>query len=203
MYIHWIEICYLKTLNAYLPCRTWSINTIKFNFLLPNPYSQSYGFFSTHVWMWELVHKKRLSTKWLMLLNYGVGEDSLRVAWTARRSNQSIMKGNQPWIFIGRTDAEAEAPILWPPDAESTHWKRPRCWKRLKAGGEGDDRGWDGWMTSSTQWTWVWTNCRRWWRTGKPGVLQSMGSQRAGHDWVTEQQQLPNHDLSADFCINI
>ena len=69
---------------------------------------------------------------------------------------------------------------------EATHWKRPRYWERLKVGGEGDDRGWDGWMASLTQWTWVWASSRSWWWTGKPGVLQSMGSQRAGHDWVTE-----------------
>ena len=64
--------------------------------------------------------------------------------------------------------------------------KRPWCWERLRAGGEGDDRGWDGWMASLTQWTWVWTNYRRRRRTGKPGVLQSMGSQRVRHNWVTE-----------------
>ena len=67
-----------------------------------------------------------------------------------------------------------------------TRWKRPWCWERLRAGGEGDDRGWDGWMASLTQWTWVWTSSRSWWWTGKPGVLQSMGSKRVGHDWVTE-----------------
>ena len=69
-----------------------------------------------------------------------------------------------------------------------THWKRPWCWERLRAGGEGGSRGWDGCMASPTQRTWVWANSRRWWGTGKPGVLQSMGSQRVGHDWVTEQQ---------------
>ena len=69
---------------------------------------------------------------------------------------------------------------------ELTHWKRPRCWGRLKVGGEGDDRGWDGWMASLTQRTWIWAGSRSWWWTGKPGVLQSMGSQRVGHDWVTE-----------------
>ena len=69
---------------------------------------------------------------------------------------------------------------------ELTHWKRPWCWERFKAGGEGDDRGWDGWMESPTQWTWVWASSRSWWWTGKPGVLQSMGSQRVGHDWATE-----------------
>ena len=60
---------------------------------------------------------------------------------------------------------------------ELTHWKRPWCWERLKAGGEGDDRGWDGWMASPTQWTWVWVNSWSWWWTGRPGILQSMGSQ--------------------------
>ena len=67
-----------------------------------------------------------------------------------------------------------------------THWKRPWCWERLRAGGEGDDRGWDGWMASPTQWTWVWVNSESWWWTGRPGVLQLMGSQRVGHDWVTK-----------------
>ena len=70
-------------------------------------------------------------------------------------------KGNQPWIFIGRADSEAEAPILWPPDAK--RWligKKPWCWGRLKGGGEGGDRGWDGWMALLTQWTWVWANSR-------------------------------------------
>ena len=69
---------------------------------------------------------------------------------------------------------------------ELTHWKRTWCWERLKAEGEGDDRGWDGWMASITQWTWIWVSSRSWWWTGKPGMLQSMGSQRVRHNWVTE-----------------
>ena len=69
---------------------------------------------------------------------------------------------------------------------ELTHLKRSWCCKRLKAGGEGDDRGRDDWMASPTQWTWVWVNSRSWWRTGRPGVLQSMGLQRVGHKWATE-----------------
>ena len=69
---------------------------------------------------------------------------------------------------------------------EMTHWRRPWCWEKLKAGGEGNDRGWDGWRASPTQWTWVWVNSRSWWWTGRPGVLQSMGSQKVGYDWVTE-----------------
>ena len=67
-----------------------------------------------------------------------------------------------------------------------TNLKRPWCWERLKAGGQGDDRRWDGWMASPTQWTWVWVNSGNWWWRGKPGVLQSMGSQRVGHDWAIE-----------------
>ena len=69
---------------------------------------------------------------------------------------------------------------------ELTHLKRPRCWERMKAGGEGDDRGWDGWMASPTQCTWIWASSRSWWWTGKPGMLQSMRLQRVGHNWVTE-----------------
>ena len=89
-------------------------------------------------------------------------------------------------MFIGGTDVEAETAILWLPDAELTHLKRPWCWEGLGAGGEGDDRGWDGWMASLTWWMWVWVNSGRWWWTGMPGMLQFMGSQRVGHDWVTE-----------------
>ena len=69
---------------------------------------------------------------------------------------------------------------------EPTHWKRPLCWERLKAGGDRANRGWDGWMASLTQWMWVWASSRSWWWTGKPGVLQCLGSQRVRHDWVTE-----------------
>ena len=96
-------------------------------------------------------------------------------------------RGNQSWVFIGRTDAEAETPILWPPHAkELTHWKRPWCWERLREGEEGEDRGWAGWMASPIRWTWVWVNFGSWWWTGRPGVLQFMGSQRVGHNWATE-----------------
>jgi len=90
-------------------------------------------------------------------------------------------EGDQPWDFFGRNDAKAETPVLWPP-----HWKRLWCWEGLGAGGEGDDRVWDGWMASLTRWTWVWVNSRSWWWTGRPGVLRFMGSQRVGHDWATD-----------------
>ena len=74
---------------------------------------------------------------------------------------------------------------------ELTHLKRPWCWERLKAGGEADDRGGDGWMASSTQWTWVWACSRSWWWIGRPGILQSMGLQRVGQDWATELNWTP------------
>ena len=96
-------------------------------------------------------------------------------------------KGNQSCVFIGRTDVEAETPTLWQSWCEGlTHLKRPWYCIRLRAGGEGDSRGWDGWMASLTQWTWVWVNSWSWWWTGKPGMLWFMGSQRVGHAWVTE-----------------
>ena len=96
---------------------------------------------------------------------------------------------NQPWIFIGRSDAEAEATIFWPPDA-----KRWLIRKDFDAGKDwGQEKGtteyWDGWVALSTQWTWVWASSGRWWRPGKPGMLQSTGSQRVRHDWATEQWQ--------------
>ena len=93
-------------------------------------------------------------------------------------------KGNQSRMFTGKTDAEAE--YFGHLMQELTHWKRPWCWERLKAGREGDDRGWDGWMASPTRWTWVWASFGSWWWTGKPDVLQSMGLQRVRHDWATE-----------------
>ena len=95
-------------------------------------------------------------------------------------------EGDQPWDFFGRNDAKAETPILATLCKELTHRKRLWFWEGLGAGGEGDNRGWDGWMASPTWWTWVWVNSERWWWTGKPGVLRFMGLQRVRHDWETE-----------------
>ena len=93
----------------------------------------------------------------MMLLNCGI-EKTLESPLDSKEIKPVNPKGNQSWIFIGRTDAEAEAPILWPPDAkELTPWKRPWCWERLQVG-EGDDREWDGWMPSLSRWTWVWAS---------------------------------------------
>ena len=111
----------------------------------------------------------------------------LRVPWTTRRSNQSILKGTSPSIHWKDWCWSWNSNILAPWYKEPTHWKRPWCWERLKAGGKWENRGRDGWMTSLTQWTWVWASSGSWWWwTGKPGELQSMGSQRAGHDWATK-----------------
>ena len=111
----------------------------------------------------------------------------LRVPWTARRSNQSILKEINPNIHWKDWCWSWSSNTLATSCEELTSWKRPWCWEGLGAGGEGDDRGWDGWMASLIQWTWVWTSSRRWWRAGKPG-MQCMESQRVGHDWATEQQ---------------
>ena len=109
----------------------------------------------------------------------------LRVPWTARRSNQPIQRKSVLNIHW-KDDAEAETPILWPPDGKN--WligKDPAAGKDWRQR-EGDDRRWDGWMASPTWWTWVRASSRSWWWTGKPGVQQSMGSQRVGYNWATE-----------------
>ena len=93
-------------------------------------------------------------------------------------------KGNQSWIE--RTDTNLSSKTLATWCQELSHWKRPWCWERLKAGGEGDDRGWEDWMASPTRWTWVWASSGSWWWTGKPGMLQSVRSQRVRHNWATE-----------------
>ena len=97
-------------------------------------------------------------------------------------------KGNQPWIFIGRTDVESSYTLAtW--CKQLIHWKSPWYWERLRTGREGDDRGWDGWMASPIWWTWVWANSERLWRTEKPGMLQSMELQRVWHEWTTTTTQ--------------
>ena len=104
---------------------------------------------------------------------------------TVRRSNQSILKEtNHEYWKDGCWSRNSNTLATW--CEELTPWQRPWFWERLKAGGEGNDRGWDGWMASPTQWTWVWARSGYWWCTGKPGMLQSMGSQRVGHNWATE-----------------
>ena len=106
-------------------------------------------------------------------------------------------KGNQSWSFTGRTDAEAEAPILWllMQRTDSLEKTLMLAWERLKAGEEGDDRGWDGWMASPTWWIWVWASSGSWWWTGRPAMLQSMRLQRV--HWETELTVVENPPANA------
>ena len=132
--------------------------------------------------MWELDYKESWAPKnwsfWTVVLK------TLESPLDCKEIQLVHSKGNQSWIFTGRTYAEAETLATW--CEELTHLKRPWCWERLKAGGEGGDRGWDGWMAWPTQQTWVRVDSGSWWWTGRPGVLRFMGSQRVGHDWATE-----------------
>ena len=123
-----------------------------------------------------------------MLLNCGIGEDSwkslgLQGDPTSPSKMKSVLNVHwKDWCWNSNTLATR--------CEELTHLKRPCCWERLKAGGQRDDRGWDGWMASLTQCTWVWASSRSWWRTGKPGMLQSMGLQRTGLNWAIQKQQI-------------
>ena len=133
----------------------------------------------------ESYYKER-STKELMPLNCGVGEDSweslgLQGDPASLCYGKSVLNIHwEDWCWSWNSNTLA----TW--CEELIHWKRPWCWERLKAGGEGDNRGWDGWIASLTRWIWVWVSSGSWWWTRRPGVLQSMGSQRVRHYWMTE-----------------
>ena len=151
-------------------------------------HGQGYGLCSSHVQMWEQDHKEGWAPKnWCF--QTVVLEKTLESPLDSKEIKSVNLKGNQPWILIGRTDNgswRSNTLATW--YEEPTHWKRPWCWERLWAGGEGDDR-WDGWMASPVQWIWTWVNSGRWRGTGKPGVPQSLGSRRVKQDLETEQQQ--------------
>ena len=141
--------------------------------------NQSYGFSSSYVWMWELDHKESWALKnwcfWTVVL-----EKTLESPLDCKKIQSVNSKGNQFWIFISRTTAEAETPILWPPVVKNWFiWKDPDAVKdwswEVKRTTEDE-------MASPTQWTWVWVSSGSWWWTGKPGMLHSMGLQRVGHD---------------------
>ena len=135
--------------------------------------------------MWELDCEEGWMLKnwcfWTVVL-----EKTLESPLDCKEIQPVHSEGDQPWDLFGRNDVKAETPVLWPSHAENWFTGKPWFWERLRAGGEGDDRGWDGWMASLTQWTWVWVKSRGWWWTGRPGVLWFMGSQRVGQDWATE-----------------
>ena len=135
--------------------------------------------------MWQVDHKEGWAPKnwcfWTVVLEKTLGSplDSTEIQLVHP-------KGNQSWIFIGR---KLKLQYFGKVREEPTHWQRPWCWERLRAKGEENDRGWDGWMASLTQWTCIWAHSRRWWRTGKSGVLQSMRSDTKSQiqlsDWTT------------------
>ena len=141
------------------------------------------------VWMWELDYKESWALKnwwiWTVVL-----EKTLRVPWTARKSNQSILKEIIPEYSLEglmlKVKPQYFGLLMWRTDSFERLW----CWERLKVGGEGDDRGWDGLMASQAQWTQVWVNSGTWWWTGRPGMLQSIELQRVGHDWLAELNYL-------------
>ena len=149
--------------------------------------SQSYGFSSSHIQMWELDYKESWVPKnwcfWTVVL-----EKTLESPLDCKEIKPFNPKENQSWIFIGRTNAEAEIPMFWPPDAKN--------WLNGKNSDAGKDWRWKKGMTedemvgwpSLNRWTWVWARSGSWWRTGKPGVLQSTGLQRVRHNWATKQQ---------------
>jgi len=145
--------------------------------------------------LWPLLSFPNLVVYWTVVL-----EKTLEGPLDCKEIKPVHPKGNQSWIFRKDWCWSWNSSTLATWCKELTHLKRPWCWERLKVGGEGDNRGWDDWMASLTQWTWVWVTSSSWWWTGKPSVLQSMGLPRVGRDWATEMTYwlnaaLPQHHL--------
>ena len=143
--------------------------------------------------MWELDHKESWARNWCF--RTVVLEKTLESPLDCKLIQPVNPKGNQSWIFIGRTDAETEARILWAPDVKN--W--PDAGKDWRQEEKGTTRGWIVWMASPTRWTWVWTSSGSWWWTGRPGRLQSMGLQRVGHNWATELNWNIHFSLFSNF----
>ena len=152
----------LKSRDITLPAKVWLVKAMVFPVVM-------YGCES---WTTKKAECRRIDTSELWCWRR-----FLRVPWTARRSNQSILKEINPEYSLEGLMLKLKLQYFGHLMGRADSLKRPWCWERLKAGGEGDSRGWDGWTASPIQWTWVWASSGRW-RTGKPGVLQSMRSQR-------------------------
>ena len=156
--------------------------------------SQGYGFSSCQVWMWESDCEESWAPKnwcfWTVVL-----EKTLGSPLDCKEIQPVHPKGNQFWVFIGRTDAEAETPILWPPHSKS--WligkdsDSGRDWEQEEKGTAEDEMA--GWH--HCRWTWVWVNSGCWWWTGRPGMLQVMGWQRVGHDWADGKSDCSKHEI--------
>ena len=164
------------------------------------PYSQSYGFSSSHVWVWELDHKESWVPE-IDAFELWCWRRLLRVPWTARRSNQYILKEINPEYSL-----QGLMPKLKPQYFGHLMWRADSLEKtmmlgKIEGGRRRGQQRWDGWMPSPTQWTWVWVNSRSWWWIGKPSMLQFMGSQRAGTDWVTVLNWTELNWWLKQFCI--
>ena len=157
------------------------------------PYSQSYGFSSSHVWMWELDYKWSWAPKnwcfWTVVL-----EKTLESSVDCKKIQPVILKEISPEYSLEGLMWSLNSNSLATWCEEMTHWERPWCWERLKEGGKGDDRRWDGWITIidwimawPNQQTWVWVSSGSWWLTGKPGVLPCSPW---GHKWSDMTKQL-------------
>ena len=147
--------------------------------------SQGCGFSRIHVWMWDLDYKRSWAPKncyfWTMVLRR-----LLRVPWTSKRSNQSILKEIRPEYSLEGLILKLKLQYFCHLMRRTDSFEKTLMLGKIEGRRRRGDRGWDGWMALLTQRTWVWVNSGSWWRTGRPGVLQSMGSQRVGHDWATE-----------------
>ena len=152
----------------------------RYHFADKGLYSQSYDFFGSHVLMWGLDHKESWAVKnwyfWVLVLE--------KILETP---NQSVLKEIRPEYSLEGLKLKLKFQYFGHLMQRADSLEK---WERLRVRREGGNRGWDGWMASLTQWTWVWVNSGSWWWTGRPGVLQSMGSQIVGHDLVTQQQQV-------------
>ena len=160
----------LKSRNVTLPTKVHLVKAMVFSI--------------SHVWMWELDYKESWALKNRCFWT-GVWEKTLESPLGCKECNQSTLKEISPvhwrdWCWSWNFNTLATS------CKELTHWKRPWCWEGLGAGGEGDDRRWDGWMASPTRCTWVWVNSGSWWWTGRPGMLWFMGSWRVRHNWAIE-----------------
>ena len=148
-------------------------------------FSQGYGYSSSHVWTWELDYKESWVLKnwcfWIVVL-----EKTLESPLDCKEIQPVHPKEISPGCSLEGLMLKLKLQYFGYLMQRADSLKRPWCWERLRAGGEGDGRGWDGWMASLTQWTWVWVDSGSWWWTGRSGVLRFMGSQRVGHDWATE-----------------
>ena len=152
--------------------------------------------FPVVTWFWDLDHKEAGTPKnWY--LQTVVLEKPLELPWTARKSNQPILREIKPEYSLEGLSWSSTILVIW--CKQMTHWKSPWCWELLRAEGEEGIRGRDGWTASPMQWTWTWANSGRQWGTGRPGVLQSVGLQRVGHNLVTEKQRQPY--LESPPCI--